>query len=251
MGNLFLFNLNYKKNIGYDNIVLHNSEGTQVNGFISSNTTWNVSESPYYITGNLVVESGAKLTIEQGVKVLFNGSYSIVIDGALNATGTPVSPIIFSSNATNPQKSDWESILIRGSDSMIKNTIISYANKGIKLDEGLCEIYNCTFYNNSDGIYIEFWYGLSQSFNLNINNNTFFQNDNGIYIYRLSESYYTYLNIELNRIFNNSNNGIYITGVRLNDLTIQNNRIFNNSEYGIQIKLGVGVASYGWKFINI
>ena len=223
------------------------SEGTNITGLISTNMIWYLSGSPYYIIGNVSVDQEAILTIKPGVEVLFNGSNSLIIDGVLNATGTPKNPIIFSSNATNPQKADWDSILIKNKRSTIKNAKISYANNGIKLEDGLCEIYNNTFYNNTNGVFVDIWDGLLRNFSLNIYNNTFFQNKNGIYIYRLSEIYYSYSFIKHNRIFNNSNNGIYITGVIENDLSIQNNRLFNNSGYGIQIELG---ASSGWKFIN-
>ncbi len=226
------------------------SEGTDITGIISTNTIWNLSGSPYYIIGNVSVNQGAFLTIKPGVEVLFNGSNSLIVDGVLNATGTLNNPIIFTSNATLPQKADWDSILIRNKSSTIINAKISYANNGIKLEDGLCEIYNNTFYNNTNGVFVDIWDGLLQNFRLNIYNNTFFQNNDGIYIYRLSEIYEDYSFIKHNRVFNNSNNGIYVAGILENDLSIQNNRLFNNSGYGIQIELGIEASSNGWKFNN-
>ena len=226
------------------------SAGTNITGIISTNMVWNLSGSPYYLIGNVSVGQEAFLTIKPGVEVLFNGSNSLIVDGVLNATGTPNNPIIFSSNATNPKKADWDSILIRNKSSTIKNAKISYANNGIKLEDGLCEIYNNTFYNNTNGVFVDIWDGLLRNSGLNIYNNTFFQNNNGIYIYRLSEIYYSYSLIKHNLIFNNSNNGIYIAGVIENDLSIQNNRLFNNSGYGIQIELGIEVGSNGGKLNN-
>ncbi|MGZ4056956.1 MAG: hypothetical protein ACXVPU_16770 [Bacteroidia bacterium] len=37
---------------------------TTVSGFINSNTTWNVSGSPYIVTGNALLSNGYTLTIE-------------------------------------------------------------------------------------------------------------------------------------------------------------------------------------------
>ncbi|KKN58497.1 hypothetical protein LCGC14_0551710, partial [marine sediment metagenome] len=218
------------------------SAGTNITGIISTNMVWNLSGSPYYLIGNVSVGQEAFLTIKPGVEVLFNGSNSLIVDGVLNATGTPNNPIIFSSNATNPKKADWDSILIRNKSSTIKNAKISYANNGIKLEDGLCEIYNNTFYNNTNGVFVDIWDGLLRNSGLDLYDNTFFQNNIGIYIFRLYQIDYSYSFINHNLIFNNSNNGIFLTGGRENDLTIQNNRIFNNSGYGIQIELGV--ASY-------
>jgi len=51
------------------------------------NLFWVLSGSPYYICNNIVIEQGVKLTNEPGEEVLFNDSYSLIVDGALNATG--------------------------------------------------------------------------------------------------------------------------------------------------------------------
>ena len=52
------------------------SAGTPVGGYIDSDTTWVIEGSPYWVESNVTVRNGANLTIEVGVDVLFNGSYS-------------------------------------------------------------------------------------------------------------------------------------------------------------------------------
>ena len=42
---------------------------TDVSGNISSNTTWSLANSPYIVTGHILVPSGVTLTIEAGVTV--------------------------------------------------------------------------------------------------------------------------------------------------------------------------------------
>ena len=42
---------------------------TNVSGDITTNTTWTLSGSPYYLVGNVRVRKNAILTIESGVKV--------------------------------------------------------------------------------------------------------------------------------------------------------------------------------------
>jgi len=47
---------------------------TNVSGTISSDSTWDISGSPYIVTGNLTVASGATLTVDPSVVVQFNNS---------------------------------------------------------------------------------------------------------------------------------------------------------------------------------
>jgi hypothetical protein len=77
---------------------------TNVSGVISDDITWTFQNSPYLITNNVRVNSGATLTIDPGVEVLFNGSFSVQIFGELQAVGTNNSMIKFSSASQNPQK---------------------------------------------------------------------------------------------------------------------------------------------------
>ena len=53
---------------------------TDVSGVISSNTTWAKANSPYNVTGNILVNSGVTLTIEAGVTVNVNGEFYLDIN---------------------------------------------------------------------------------------------------------------------------------------------------------------------------
>ena len=84
---------------------------TNVSGFISSNTTWNLAGSPYIITGNTVLDSGFILTINPGVIVKFNSARSLQINGVLRAIGNSSNRITFTSNKVSPAPGDWAYIL--------------------------------------------------------------------------------------------------------------------------------------------
>ncbi len=71
------------------------SATTFVSGVISEDTTWGLNDSPYTLTGNILVQSGATLTIEPGVEVDF-AAYYLQIEGTLRAIGTSQNRIIFS-----------------------------------------------------------------------------------------------------------------------------------------------------------
>ena len=45
--------------------------------------TWKKTGSPYKVTGNIVVPKDSTLRIEKGVKVEFQGSYSLEVKGSV------------------------------------------------------------------------------------------------------------------------------------------------------------------------
>ncbi|MCJ7761852.1 right-handed parallel beta-helix repeat-containing protein, partial [Candidatus Bathyarchaeota archaeon] len=65
---------------------------TDVAGLISSDTTWTNANSPYNLTGNVLVNNGITLTIQSGVSVNLN-SYYIMINGTLYARGNSTEQI--------------------------------------------------------------------------------------------------------------------------------------------------------------
>ncbi len=66
---------------------------TPVSGVITSNATWTQADSPYMLTGNLIVNSGVTLTIDPGVTVNVD-SYQLQVNGLLNARGTSSNKIV-------------------------------------------------------------------------------------------------------------------------------------------------------------
>ena len=61
------------------------SAGTSVSGTISSDEEWKLADSPFQVTGNVVVSSGVTLTIEPGVTVKFDSGKALQIRGELVA----------------------------------------------------------------------------------------------------------------------------------------------------------------------
>ncbi len=57
--------------------------------------TWSTSGNPYFIDGDITVNTGERLAIEPGVKIIFNGPYSIEVYGRLDASGTTNDSIVF------------------------------------------------------------------------------------------------------------------------------------------------------------
>ncbi len=61
--------------------------GTKITGVISTNSTWTKANSPYSLTGNVLVKEGVTLTLEAGTIVNLN-SYYILVNGTLQSKGT-------------------------------------------------------------------------------------------------------------------------------------------------------------------
>lgn len=74
------------------------SAATVVSGSITNDTVWQKSQSPYQITADLTIDSGATLTVEAGTVIYFDANTNLIVNsGALVARGTSADPILFTS----------------------------------------------------------------------------------------------------------------------------------------------------------
>jgi hypothetical protein len=96
---------------------------TEVNGIISSDT-WTKANSPYTLTGPVVVNNGAILSIEPGVTVNLNAFY-IRVNGTLTAKGNSTDQIHFNGGYLyfTAVSSSWNEQT--GSGSIIENAVLT------------------------------------------------------------------------------------------------------------------------------
>ena len=87
---------------------------TNISGGIYSNTTWKKVNSPFIVTGNIVVFDGVTLTIEPGVIIKFASGTGLELRGQLIAIGTTTDTITFTSNNSTPAQNDWNGITVIG-----------------------------------------------------------------------------------------------------------------------------------------
>jgi hypothetical protein len=150
---------------------------TPVNGIITKDTTWTQANSPYNLTGNVLINSGTTVTVEAGATLNLNGYYirvngslivqqgvsinmqnaaTIQVNGVLSAKGTSVNPIlvngspeifhiqpVYSSIIFSVNSAGWDSQAVSGSIieyTVLKTTTVTVSSS-IKVDK-------CTFTNS-------------------------------------------------------------------------------------------------------
>jgi len=201
------------------------SSSTNVSGYISTNTTWTLANSPYIVTADVIVVPNVFLTIEPGVVVKFTAGTNLVIDGALIAQGNTTHVITFTSNATTPAPGDWGSIRFRDASpdyiSRINWIEVSYGARGISLEGTSQSIYNSTFPHNNVAVFL-------QGGNVYVFNSTLYANGYGIYSSYAGGD----VNIFLSSFSNNSY-GIYCESWA-GHLLVSNSSFFDN-DYGVHV----------------
>ncbi|RJQ49796.1 MAG: right-handed parallel beta-helix repeat-containing protein, partial [Nitrospiraceae bacterium] len=180
---------------------------TNVSGTISANTTWTLANSPYYVTGDVIVWNGVNLTIEAGVIVKFAQFTRLAVNGTLDAVGSSGNPITFT--GTSATLGWWNRIDVRsGGSALLDNCIVQYAGYGS---------INGSIYKTGTG-------------NLTITNSAIGNSGSyGIYLDNTTATG----TLGSNTIQNNASHGIYLINAG-NGFTINgSNTISNNGGYGI------------------
>lgn len=219
---------------------------TNVSGPITSNTTWTVANSPYFVTGNILVLESVTLTIQPGVVVRFDQSKVIQVNGTLIARGTATDSIKFTSNTTQTPGA-WGNIYFTGTsiDAVVDNngdyvsgstmeyctvefggTIEGTRVNMVSISEALPFIKNSTF-KNSLNAGIGIGYSNHEQLNYSLSNNYFWKCQEGIRFY----CQFSWLSIT-NSSFVNNECGICGSGYVIinNNLFSQNNSASLNIE---------------------
>ena len=111
---------------------------------------WTMAGSPYYIKKNITVPFGVVLMIDAGVSVRFDTNAHLTIKGNITSSGTPQSPVTFTSNVS--QYDSWGGIVFLNSGGSFANTIIEYATSAADLNVSWARFDNLTFRKNTHDI---------------------------------------------------------------------------------------------------
>ncbi|MCB9208413.1 MAG: CotH kinase family protein [Ignavibacteriales bacterium] len=91
---------------------------------IIENTTLNISGSPYFAKGNVIVNPNVSLTVDAGVEILMPENANLIIKGDIQFNGTEEQPITIKANE-NSGFNKWGYIFI---DSATAKSNIKYVN---------------------------------------------------------------------------------------------------------------------------
>lgn len=128
---------------------------TPICGTIGADAHWIVANSPYHVTCNVEVAIGVQVEIDPGVIVRFDRGYHLKVDGSLQAAGTTVQPVTFTSAEANPQPGDWVRVWFgpnHGSSSL-QHVIVEYAglysSSALHVDHGTLTLRDSTVRHNA------------------------------------------------------------------------------------------------------
>jgi parallel beta-helix repeat protein len=191
--------------------------GREHSGTISADETWYAADNPHVVTGDIIVEGGATLTIEAGVVVKFNagtgfnvgphyyGQGAIVADGSTNR-------ITFTSNMSPQGPGDWDGITfarntIQG-PTKLKNCLIEYGGGNgcgnIQCDRTCIAVTDCEIrHSSTHGVYCG-----GNSWFSDFSNNTITLNAG----YPIQIDAIAVHTIGLNTVTGNTNDGIAVVG---------------------------------------
>lgn len=88
-----------------------------------NNITWTAENSPYRVTGDLIIPEDATLTIEPGTTVFFDPGAGLTVHGLLHAQGTPTQHIRMA--VTPGQSGDWDGINF---DNSTQDNVLSFVD---------------------------------------------------------------------------------------------------------------------------
>jgi len=202
------------------------ASATYIEGDITQDTVWTLTDSPFVVSKNVIVYPNATLTIEPGVEVRFGGDFWLIVNGRLIANGTSDRMITFTSNKDQPQAGDWSTIIL--SNRTVQSTLaycsIEYAKNGTTIANGNVEIKNCEINNNlQNGITIV--NGTAEVRNNEITSNS----QSGIYVTGVNQ-----VTIQDNTIRSNAH-GIILTGNSTSGVNIRQNNVLSNTQSGIKL----------------
>ena len=225
---------------------------TDVSGPITSNTLWTVVNSPYVVTGNVLVMEGVTLTIEPGVEVRFDASKALQINGTLVARGTATDSIRFTSNTTQIPGA-WGNIyfttsavdvVVDNAGNYVNGSIMEYClveyggtieetdADMLRLDEALPGIRHCTIKNALNagiGIYYPYYDPLIYR----LDNNAFRQCRIGIE----AHCYSRWLSITNSSFIMNE------TGIDIFGYAIIDNNLFSQNSQALKLAYGEQVIT--------
>lgn len=122
--------------------------GKKLSGSIKSDSYLILSNSPYRVIKDVVIDGGATLYIEPGVVIEFEQKTSLIAeDGGIIARGTKENPITFTAAASSPTSGFYNNAVRLSKQSKVNSSfaycIVKYATTAFDIYAGAPEISYC------------------------------------------------------------------------------------------------------------
>lgn len=243
-----------------------------VSGHITDNVVWNDDQ---IVTGDLIIDDGAVLTINAGATIYFPkidndldgvGDTRFVVDGRLIINGSVGNDVIFTSLELSPAPSDWAGITFNNSGaiySVMNYFKVFFAEEGINVNAKYVSMNNATVaYCNTYAIKVNNSYaGLTSISNTILFENTYdgmvatadakvngdgvISSSNGRYGFDFNST--TDASFDNSRAIGNTNVGINVTNAVV---TFSNSDISENLDSGVYVNGSTADASFDNCSIN-
>jgi len=129
---------------------------TQISGAIAINQHWTSANSPYLLSGSVILQNGAALTIDPGVTIYMGANAGLTLqNGSIHASGTAASPINVLSDkarlAQNAAAGDWKQWLFTPGtiDTRLEHVVFAHG-RGLVI-QGAAPVLNYLTINNQQG----------------------------------------------------------------------------------------------------
>lgn len=126
----------------------------KLSGAIKNDSYLVLSNSPYRVTKDVVIDGGATLYIEPGVVIEFEQKTSLITeDGGIVACGTKENPITFTAAASTPTPGFYNNAVRLSKQSKVNSSfaycIVKYATTAFDIYAGAPEISYCQIINSA------------------------------------------------------------------------------------------------------
>jgi hypothetical protein len=197
---------------------------------IDGDTTWS---GEVRVEGRVIVTRTGSLTIEPGTKVSFVpfdedgdgiGDGEILVEGKISAVGTKDAPILLTSAAKEPKRSDWKYLYLDFARyGELAHVISEYAYSGVQVHFCKASIRDSVFRHNVDGVSFS-------TVTLDLEYNDIYDNTHGIrYEERRGKAQVYHNDIRDNEI------GIFVVTRSDDNSRFEANNIANNRYYSVKM----------------
>jgi len=128
--------------------------GKNISGTVKTDSYLILSNSPYRVLKDVIIDGGATLYIEPGVVIEFEQKTSLIVeDGGIIARGTQENPIMFTAAASSPTPGFYNNAVRFSKQSKVNSSfaycIVRYATTAFDIYTGSPEISYCQIINSA------------------------------------------------------------------------------------------------------